>query len=67
MNFIAKVQDVIQHPHAGVTYATSAGGGGTSVWLSTFQPWLAVAVGVLSMIALGVRICVDMGWIKKRS
>ena len=67
MSYIAKVQDVIQHPHPAPSYIAVAGGGGASAWLSTMQPWLAVGVGVLSMIALGVRIGVDMGWIRKRS
>ncbi len=51
---------------SGPTYVAVASGGGAGAWLATIEPWLAIAVWGLSVIALAVRIGVDMGWIKKR-
>ena len=66
MSYIARAQDLAQHPHPAPSYVAIAGGGGSSAWLVTVEPWLAIGVGVLSMIALAVRIGVDVGWIRKR-
>ena len=57
---------MITNPHPGPSYVAVASGGGASAWMSTFEPWLAVAIAVLSVVALSVRIGVDMGWIRKR-